>query len=483
MRYCPFCNFRILSTGASCPNCHKSLPLETGIQGPSEPEPIASMPPEQAQGYAQELSSPYPPRYDFDDSDDEEEEDPESEMQERTHRELQKSRARREKKLRRRIMVSRIKMVTFLVIAILVLASEGYIDIPEPMGSPVKPAVDLAGDGVDAVEGLWEDATAKYYKVHETAEFILNRTITITADTDREQYFEIQLAKPPVVDSFYGDPIQEVKRFSYEVWEGSAELDLDQRDADGNRWYIFTGTVPRGETTKISIEYHIKENTYQWDDVDSSDSGTVNDVPQKYKKFLTDESIRLGRNSSDYRPLVVRNEVKSLTEQVTAGQDTIYGQIRSIYRYIIDNVKYLTVRGKVKACDKTLEDGRGDCDDMSVLFAAMARSIGIPAWMTYGYLTNEHYLEWGGHAWINVYIPVKNSHGGFDDIIASLDISNNIFMWHSPTRFIEWNSTSDSDDLSDFYYYTNVPADNIDQDITRDSLTASGTTLVKVEEW
>ncbi len=138
----------------------------------------------------------------------------------------------------------------------------------------------------------------------------------------------------------------------------------------------------------------------------------------------------------------------------------------------------------MKACDVTLDEKRGDCDDMSVLFASMTRSIGIPSWLTFGFLTDDqNFIAWGGHAWISAYIPVKNGNGGIDDRIVNIDLANKMFLWHSPTRLIEWDSTGDSDDLSNFYLYTNVRPDYIkDEFHTTDTPNIEGYKYIKVED-
>jgi len=495
MRYCPFCKFRILSGGTVCPNCHKTLPADptsstgSGGLGDFEFKPLSGRSSSgDSSTYDRPSGAPGTgiyPEYDFGDNlEDGMVDDPgggeeEKDVPERAPNDLQRERARRAKKLRRRILVSRLKMAALFVIIILVLASQGYITIPEPVGSKVQPAVDATGDVVDLITDLWGDVNARYYKVPKSAEYVVYRSFGVSADPGDDRDFYIRIAEPGDVSSFYGDTIQDVLEFNYTVKQGSADLHFEY-DIDGKRWYVFTGSVPAGETTIISLNYHIKGYTYQWDDIKASNSGTVNDIPQSLKdKYNHDESLGSGAGS---RPLVQLDEVDDLAVEATAGKDTVYEQIRAIYDYIIDNIEYLTIKGTVKSCESTLEDGKGDCDDMSVLFAAMARSIGIPAWMTYGYLTNEYFVEWGGHAWINAYVPVKNDEGGFDDRTVTIDLANKMFLWQSPTRIIEWSSTGDSDDLHDFYSYTDVPLDKIEESFRLDSLSVQGTKYIRVED-
>jgi hypothetical protein len=69
---------------------------------------------------------------------------------------------------------------------------------------------------------------------------------------------------------------------------------------------------------------------------------------------------------------------------------------------------------------KTLEDGLGDCDDQSILFISMCRSLGIPAYLQVGILIHNRIgdskTSWDGHltniqdgvgwhGWAMIYIP------------------------------------------------------------------------------
>ena len=55
----------------------------------------------------------------------------------------------------------------------------------------------------------------------------------------------------------------------------------------------------------------------------------------------------------------------------------------------------------------TLREERGVCDELSGLFIAMSRSLGIPARFFTGvaYTNWEGKNEWGPHGWAEIYIP------------------------------------------------------------------------------
>jgi hypothetical protein len=79
--------------------------------------------------------------------------------------------------------------------------------------------------------------------------------------------------------------------------------------------------------------------------------------------------------------------------------------------WVEENVKYdlnsLTASAAQKA-SWVLENKEGVCDEMTSLFVAMARSLGIPARFVSGisYTTSEKFTEkWQSHGWAEVYFP------------------------------------------------------------------------------
>ena len=98
-------------------------------------------------------------------------------------------------------------------------------------------------------------------------------------------------------------------------------------------------------------------------------------------------------------------KAKELTEGLTKDED----KVKAIYDYITSNIKYDYAKiSKLTAdylpeIDSTLEGGQGICYDYSSLFAAMLRSVGVPAKMVKGYTTNVKEY----HAWNEVYVNGK----------------------------------------------------------------------------
>src|SRR3989338_2716295 len=105
----------------------------------------------------------------------------------------------------------------------------------------------------------------------------------------------------------------------------------------------------------------------------------------------------------------------SKAHELAAGKDDLVEVAFSLATWVSENIKYdlndLTTNSAQKA-SWVLENKQGVCDEMTSLFVAMARSLGIPAKFVSGisYTENPEVLaalgkNWAGHGWAEVYFP------------------------------------------------------------------------------
>lgn len=94
-----------------------------------------------------------------------------------------------------------------------------------------------------------------------------------------------------------------------------------------------------------------------------------------------------------------------LAQKLTKGLKTDQEKVKTIYNYIVKNMnydfdKYAKLENTyLPDIDATLQCKGGICYDFSSLFAAMARSVGVPVKLVKGYTSNVK----GYHAWNEVY--------------------------------------------------------------------------------
>jgi len=82
-----------------------------------------------------------------------------------------------------------------------------------------------------------------------------------------------------------------------------------------------------------------------------------------------------------------------LAKEITADKDGAWNEVRAIYDWVRENVKYR--EGKIKSAMDALEDGTGDCEELTSLFIALCRAHDVPARMVWmpGHCYPEFYLE------------------------------------------------------------------------------------------
>ena len=151
------------------------------------------------------------------------------------------------------------------------------------------------------------------------------------------------------------------------------------------------------------------------------------------------------------------DSVSELAESITRGSSNVYTIMKSIFDYMRDEFVYdENSPGIPKSCEQTMADAQGDCDDQSILYISMLRSLGIPAWLEFGPLYDSNAGDWGGHAWAEVYIPLAS--GGGQEV--TIDIVNGEFLVRNCNRFEEWKSDGVSQHLEEYYYLlTHIPTD------------------------
>lgn len=154
------------------------------------------------------------------------------------------------------------------------------------------------------------------------------------------------------------------------------------------------------------------------------------------------------------RNIEITDEIRAKAYEIVGNETNPYFQAQKIYRYIVDTYPYShvphlmldTAEPKIAESSYMYATGHGDCGTQSMLFAALCRSIGIPARATGGYqmllsdtpgthFWAEYYIEGCGWIpcdptvaeiadWLNT--TEENREAFKDALAASLD----------PTRFV-----------------------------------------------
>jgi len=145
-----------------------------------------------------------------------------------------------------------------------------------------------------------------------------------------------------------------------------------------------------------------------------------------------------------------------LASELVKGEDDLYAAVFKIADWTKNNIEYnlstLTAEVSQKA-SWVLENRQGVCDELTSLFIALLRAVGIPARFVSGlsYTNSDLFPEkWGPHGWAEVYFP------GYGWV--PFDVTYGEFGWIDPTH-IKFKESVDSDGPSTYYSWVGRNAD------------------------
>ncbi|MFW6014705.1 MAG: transglutaminase-like domain-containing protein [Candidatus Nanoarchaeia archaeon] len=104
-------------------------------------------------------------------------------------------------------------------------------------------------------------------------------------------------------------------------------------------------------------------------------------------------------------------EIRRLANSLASGEDDQYVVAHKMATWVNENIDYSLDSMTTDASQKAswvLENRRGVCDELTNLFIALCRSVGMPARFVSGvsYSTDSRLAEeWSAHGWAEVYFP------------------------------------------------------------------------------
>jgi len=86
-------------------------------------------------------------------------------------------------------------------------------------------------------------------------------------------------------------------------------------------------------------------------------------------------------------------KIRALAKEITSEHEGAWEKVEAIYDWVREHVKY--VNGPLRGALAALNDGQGDCEELTSLFVALCRNIGVPARIVWvpGHTYPEFYLE------------------------------------------------------------------------------------------
>ena len=149
-------------------------------------------------------------------------------------------------------------------------------------------------------------------------------------------------------------------------------------------------------------------------------------------------------------------DIIRLASETVKGEDDLFAAVFKVADWTKHNIKYdlstLTADVSQKA-SWVLQNRYGVCDELTSLFIAMLRSVGVPARFVSGiaYTNSELFPEkWGPHGWAEVYFP--------DYGWIPFDVTYGEFGWVDPTH-IKFKDSVDPDESSTYFQWLGKNAD------------------------
>ncbi|HHS50153.1 MAG TPA: transglutaminase domain-containing protein [candidate division Zixibacteria bacterium] len=132
-----------------------------------------------------------------------------------------------------------------------------------------------------------------------------------------------------------------------------------------------------------------------WDDEDSILTVDSRGIPEAtLPEVLPSDTAQTADIQSRDRRMV------SAAERITRGAGTDFERLQAINDYLYKNIDKSLTASIPSALD-VLQRMRGDCNEHSVLFVALARALGIPARMNVGLIYMDGYFYY--HAWVQAF--------------------------------------------------------------------------------
>ncbi len=191
----------------------------------------------------------------------------------------------------------------------------------------------------------------------------------------------------------------------------SAELSLVPRD-DGNQKITNLITDPLAVFNEDRLLYkwiNPQDNLYFSLKSNIITKNNIVKIKEKiqFPIVVEDEYLRYTKPKEN---IDINQDIIERASKIIEGEDDLYVVVYKIAEWIENNIEYSLNTLTAEVSQKSswvLENRYGVCDEISSLFVAMLRSLGIPA----KFITGVAYTNWnnindfGSHAWVEVYFP------------------------------------------------------------------------------
>ncbi|MFW6378883.1 MAG: transglutaminase-like domain-containing protein [Nanoarchaeota archaeon] len=161
----------------------------------------------------------------------------------------------------------------------------------------------------------------------------------------------------------------------------------------------FTWSYPKHDSIEFSSE-HIVKTSARPKKIEQKTAFPLEDIPLEVTDYL------------EFTEHIDTSElITSKASDLAQGEDDLYKVEAKLAQWVHDSIQYnlTTLTEEVdQPASWVMEERYGVCDEITNLFIAMNRALGIPARFVSGIAYSEALegrSEWGNHGWAEVYFP------------------------------------------------------------------------------
>ena len=182
------------------------------------------------------------------------------------------------------------------------------------------------------------------------------------------------------------------------------EYGVHHSERNGNRYLYVEVKRPRTPSLEVVTEYAVER-----DEVRSR----LLPTPAARLAGLDRSLFAFSLKPSTY--VVISDEIRAIARRVAGGEPTVVGKAHKLYDWVLNNIEYWVKDPKhlkasgIGSSEYCLRTKSGNCTDFHSLYAALARSQGIPVRMVYGSLFKPELdgvdKDGSYHCWVEFYNP------------------------------------------------------------------------------
>jgi hypothetical protein len=221
-------------------------------------------------------------------------------------------------------------------------------------------------------------------------------------------YTAVPIDWPEQTVRIVAEDISPMAKVGYKIIDGTAK-----------QMIVRIPNLPSGEEAKAVVTFEVTRREIL--PPKETDGYVLPDV----KKL--DRKVRISLNPSP--KIESRNrKIRDLAREIPADKEKAWDKVEAIYDWVREHVEYKN--GPLKGALAALNDGTGDCEELTSLFIAICRAAKIPArtvWVE-GHCYPEFYLEdaAGKGRWFPCQAAGSRSFGGINDLRPILQKGDNM---------------------------------------------------------